>query len=86
LRVRPAALFLVSLENDADEAGLGAADASGIPCAAVTSTPLHQGDGHALWLAGKVAAANAAARRRGVKQGMTVQQAAGLLMAWNRVA
>lgn len=85
LAVRPAALFLRESTAEENEAGLGAADASGVPCAAVKAEAPDIAGGHAIWASGKVTAANAAARRRGVKPAMTVQQAAGLLMAWTRV-
>lgn len=83
---RPAALFLASSAPEMECAGLAAADEAGVPCAAVVSPTGLAVESRAMWASGKLSAVNTAARRRGAKEDMSVQQAAGLLLAWLRVA
>lgn len=86
LKAHPAAIFLNASAGEGDQDGLSAADEAGIPCATVDMSAAHATDSKAMWSSGKVAALNAAARRRGAKEGMSVQHTAGLLLAWLRVA
>lgn len=83
---RPAALFLGGTSQEVEYSGFAAADEAGVPCATVGSTLAAPDGSRAMWSSGKLSAINTAARRRGAKEGMSVQQAAGLLLAWLRVA
>lgn len=86
LIARPAALFLASTSQEVDYSGFAAADEAGVPCATVGSAVAPPDGSKAMWSSGKLSAINTAARRRGAKEGMSVQQSAGLLLAWLRVA
>lgn len=86
LVARPAALFLVGTSQEVEYSGFAAADEAGVPCATVELAVASPAEPKAMWSSGKLSAINAAARRRGAKDGMSVQQAAGLLLAWLRVA
>lgn len=86
LAARPAALFLAGSTEEGDSAGFAVADGAGVPCAAVGSVSAPPAGSRPMWSSGKISALNATARRRGAKEGMSVQQAAGLLLAWLRVA
>lgn len=86
LIARPAALFLAGTTQEVEYAGFAAADEAGVPCATVGSAVAPPDGAKSMWSSGKLSAINTAARRRGAKEGMSVQQAAGLLLAWLRVA
>lgn len=86
LIARPAALFLTGASQEVEYPGLAAADEAGVPCAAVGPLTAPPNGPKSMWTSGKLSAINTAARRRGAKEGMSVQQAAGLLLAWLRVA
>lgn len=87
VRHRAAAVFFASTADESQYAALAAGDKEGLPCSAVTTLVAGSAvDPAQLWENGKVAAVNSVGRRRGVKEGMTVQQAAGLILAMLRVA
>ena len=74
------AIFVASQPAGAERDVLSAGDEEGVPCAAISTTDAAV-DVASLWTSGKVASTNAACRRRGVKEGMSVHQAAGILLA-----
>lgn len=86
-RQRTAAIFIASVVDESQNAALAAGDKEGLPCAAIeTSVDGSPFDSALMWARGKVVAVNVVARRRGVKEGMTTQQAAGLILAMLRVS
>ena len=60
--------------------GLPALDEAGIAAGAVASESARIGDPDSMWATGVLSAANETARRRGVRVGQSVQQAARLLL------
>jgi uncharacterized protein YunC (DUF1805 family) len=76
-----------SIANDAGIArnntaieGLALLDEKGIPCAAVGTMSARLGEGLSTWNDGSISVANKAAAARGVKVGMTAQEAARLML------
>lgn len=83
---RTAAIFIASAADESQYAALAIGDKEGLSCAAIeTAAAGSSVDAALMWASGKVVAVNAVARRRGVKEGMTAQQAAGLILAMLRV-
>lgn len=83
---RTAGIFIASVADESQHAALATGDKKGLPCAAIETAAAGSSiDAALMWASGKVVAVNAFARRRGVKEGMTAQQAAGLILAMLRV-
>lgn len=67
-------------------AGLMVLEAAGIPAAAYSHRSARIGDARDAWANGIVSAVNPLAASRGVSEGMSVREAAGLLLSGSRAA
>lgn len=83
LRSQPAALFLNDAGKGLDGAGISGLpllDEAGVPGAAVDCMTARIGDGASTYATGRLSVVNETARRLGLREGMAVQQAVGLLI------